>query len=121
MKPDRINYQKTFNLGNYCSERIGMEAQLDEGDNAEECLLELKKKVEMMHKVTNIPLEYGPIMPLTITTPQPIPSIDYKAKEEIEDAINDATSIEALAKTKEGASKYGLTTQYMDKLKSLTA
>jgi hypothetical protein len=35
MRVDRINYQKTFNLGNYTSERIGLEAQLEEGDNAE--------------------------------------------------------------------------------------
>jgi len=53
MKLDRINYQKTFNLGNYSSERIGVEIQVDETDDWEETFALAKRIVENTHKDNN--------------------------------------------------------------------
>jgi len=53
MKIDRINYQKVFPLGMYINERIGVEIQLDKGDNPEEALLKAKEMVEAFHKENN--------------------------------------------------------------------
>jgi hypothetical protein len=44
-----INYQKTFNLGNYSSERIGVEIAINAGENAKEALETAKKLVEEFH------------------------------------------------------------------------
>jgi hypothetical protein len=44
-----VNYQKTFNLGNYSSERIGVEIALNAGDNAKEALEAAKNLVEEYH------------------------------------------------------------------------
>lgn len=45
-----INYQKTFNLGNYSSERIGVEIAVNAGEDAKEALETAKKLVEEFHK-----------------------------------------------------------------------
>lgn len=41
-----VSYGKTFNLGDYESERIDLTAELEEGDTAEAVLRVLKEKVE---------------------------------------------------------------------------
>jgi hypothetical protein len=45
-----INYQKTFNLGNYSSERIGVEIAVNAGEDAKEALETAKQLVEEFHK-----------------------------------------------------------------------
>lgn len=45
-----INYQKTFNLGNYSSEKIGVEIALNKGDDAKLALQEAQKLVEEYHQ-----------------------------------------------------------------------
>jgi hypothetical protein len=49
-----INYQKTFNLGNYSSERIGVEIAINAGEDAKEALQTAKEFVEEFHKEKNI-------------------------------------------------------------------
>ena len=44
-----VYYQKTFNLGNYNSERIGVEVALNEGENAGEALDTARNLVEEYH------------------------------------------------------------------------
>ena len=44
-----INYQKTFNLGNYSSERIGVEIAINAGDDAKDALEAAKQLVEEFH------------------------------------------------------------------------
>ena len=44
-----VYYQKTFNLGNYNSERIGIEVALNEGENAEDALNTARNLVEEYH------------------------------------------------------------------------
>ena len=50
---DRILYQKTFNIGSYMSEKIGVELTLNEGENAEQALDTAKSLVEEYHKKNN--------------------------------------------------------------------
>ena len=61
MRIDRINYQKTFNLGNYCSEKVGVEMEVEPGE-ANKALDEAKKFVEDWHKSNN-PQLYDGSMP----------------------------------------------------------
>jgi hypothetical protein len=44
-----INYQKTFNLGNYSSERIGIEVAINPGESAKEALDTARGLVEEYH------------------------------------------------------------------------
>ena len=132
MRPARINYQKTFNLGNYSSERIGMEAELEGGDDAEECLLKLKEEIEKLHKKTNPGLYIEVDKQWKIdqedpyqspTYPKAIPSLDYKAKEKLEIDIDNAKTVDELIVYKDEVRKFGLIDYYadkLDKLKSLT-
>lgn len=50
MHIDKISYQKTFNLGNYSSERIGVDIVLNEGEDAKLSLSEASKLVHEYHK-----------------------------------------------------------------------
>lgn len=47
---ERVSYQKTFNLGNYSSERIGVDIVLNEGEDAKLALSEASKLVHEYHK-----------------------------------------------------------------------
>ena len=51
MKITHIKYQKTFNLGNYSNEVIGMEADVNEGEDLLNAVIELRKSVEHSHKI----------------------------------------------------------------------
>ena len=53
MKVTSISYQKTFNLGNYSSERLGVEVEVGEHEYAEELMKEVKELVEKMHRDNN--------------------------------------------------------------------
>jgi putative cell wall-binding protein len=44
-----INYQRTFNLGNYASEKIGVEVAINAGEDAKEALQAAKSLVEEYH------------------------------------------------------------------------
>lgn len=48
-----VNYQKTYNLGNYSSERIGIEISINEGQNPKEALQEAKKLADEFHLDNN--------------------------------------------------------------------
>jgi hypothetical protein len=51
-----INYQKTFNLGNYSSERIGVEIAVNAGEDAKEALATARQLVEEYHKESLKPI-----------------------------------------------------------------
>lgn len=52
MRIDRINYQETFNLGNYCSQRIGVEIEINEGEDAKAALETARQLVHEFHSQT---------------------------------------------------------------------
>ena len=45
-----INYTRTFNLGNYSSEKIGVEFALNSGESADKALDNARQLVEEYHK-----------------------------------------------------------------------
>ena len=45
-----INYTRTFNLGNYSSEKIGVELALNPGESADKALDNARQLVEEYHK-----------------------------------------------------------------------
>ena len=53
MKVTSISYQKTFNLGNYSSERLGVEVEVGEHEYADDLMKEAKELVEKMHRDGN--------------------------------------------------------------------
>jgi hypothetical protein len=86
----------------------------------------LEQAVGRIKKAHEIDLGFGPgIHPPTNPDYSPRPQIapqviDYKEKENLEIAIDNATSLEDLAKLKEQAGKQGLVRQYMQKLNYLS-
>ena len=52
-----INYTRTFNLGNYSSEKIGVEFALNEGESATKALDYAREIVEEYHKQNVIKLK----------------------------------------------------------------
>lgn len=44
-----VNYTRTFNLGNYSSEKIGVELSLNEGESANQALDHARELVEEYH------------------------------------------------------------------------
>ncbi len=50
MKIEKIVYHKTFNLGNYSNEKIGVEIILSEGDNPLDAFVKAKTEVEKSHQ-----------------------------------------------------------------------
>jgi len=135
MKITTVNYQKTFNLGNYCSEKIGMDIQLDEGDTPELALDIAKTIVHGWHKQNNpgLYVEVNPeeVTPFDLMDRQPVEfstknlvtplkSIDRNAIDRLEKLIDDAGTLEELATYKDDAAKLGLVQHYMDRLKIIS-
>jgi hypothetical protein len=50
MQIEKISYHKTFNLGNYSNEKIGVDIILSEGENPLDAFAEAKKQVEKSHQ-----------------------------------------------------------------------
>ena len=98
-----INYTKTYNLGSYQSEKIGVEISINEGENAMEALDTAKKLCQEFHEKNNPePFVSGETIIQPAST-EPIPEIkvDKKtAKEQQEqkliDDINSCTELKVL-------------------------
>lgn len=52
MQIKTVNYQETFNLGNYCSQRIGVEVSINEGEDAKQALETARQLVHEFHSQT---------------------------------------------------------------------
>jgi hypothetical protein len=50
MKPSLVSYTRTFNLGNYNSEKIGVEIEIDTGESPSEALSKAKEIVDKFHE-----------------------------------------------------------------------
>jgi len=105
MTINQVSYQKTFNLGNYSSERIGVEIVLNEGEDAKEALNTAKALVEEYHQGTTpnntIPIPYdimfgnGKLHPY-----EPIPEIkvekEQPREQTLEEQIRSCTELNVL-------------------------
>lgn len=105
--------------------KMGMEAELFEEDNPDESMLELRKQLQLLFQITDIPKPnfYSHIHDPSMvpygepnTPPQPIPVNDI-SKEKVEIAIDNAPDIDELAKLKILAEKHYLQTAYINKMK----
>ena len=83
-----INYTRTFNLGNYSSEKIGVEFALNEGESATKALDYARELVEEYHKQNVIKLkdlnEFYQEIPDEIIPTQSKKSLAEKTKEFID-------------------------------------
>ena len=96
-------------------DKVGIEAELEEGDKPVDVFMELKAKTTAWLE----PIVGGTIRWQEQPSIQPLQSIDYKAKEKLEIDIDNATSLEELHKLHEGAVKYELVDAYHEKVKQL--
>lgn len=68
MQIERISYQKTFNLGSYQSQRIGVDIILNPDDIADEAFAQARELVEKYHSET------APVM-IADNPPEPVQQI----------------------------------------------
>ena len=121
MKVKTISYAKVFPLAAYVNEKIGVEIELDDNDNYDKTFLTAKNLVEKFHKDNNPQLEYGEIIKFPQQPePTPLKIIDYKAKENAEKQIDNATTLEDLDLLIADAAKYNLVSQFNEKKKQLS-
>lgn len=103
MKLTLVTYAKTFNLGNYCSEKIGLEASIDDSESPESALAILKEIVTKFHEQNNPQLETTvwtaptPLVALPETQVQKT-ELSIDEVKEITDAMDAATDITAFEK-----------------------
>ena len=125
MRITKVTYQKAFVVGPYLQQRVGFEADVDDNEDIAECLSKLRHMAEDWDGKQYIEGGRPWLMPPK-TSPSPVHEtttqvIDYKEKENLEIAIDNATSLEDLAKLKEQAGKQGLIHPYMQKMNELLA
>ena len=127
MKATKVTYLKTFPLGQFINEKIGIEIELNEGDDIQSALAFARSECELNHKTNNAHLykdqettmEQDPVViwgePLRKTEPQKL-----SQKELIISEINKCQSPKQLKEWNLLASKYPETKELYDiKLKQL--
>jgi hypothetical protein len=136
MKITKISYQKAFVVGPYLQEKIGVEIEVEDGDETA-AFREAVIKVGGWHRDAN------PHLYKEETYPQPFPDpnrfdhltnlktpmqvtfqngaipVISKDLERLEIQIDNATTLEELAPIKEAIWQAGLTKQYMKKVEEL--
>jgi len=95
MTINQVSYQKTFNLGNYSSERIGVEIVLNEGEDAKFALAEASKLVHEYHAQSNqIFPSNSPERNETVSSELPVIQVDKGPS--LEDQIRSCTELKVL-------------------------
>lgn len=121
MKPDRVVYYESIETvsptGLKHWIKKGMEAPVAEHEDAVEEWCKLRDKVVGLNTHNGLRLsdEYGPNPNLP---PQPLKEVNIAA-DRLEIMIENATTLEDLAKLKDDAAKYGMVNIYMKKLQSI--
>ena len=57
MKTTLIHYSKVFSLGNYENEKIGVDIEIQEGDDVQKAIQEARNFVEFNHKLNGLTSE----------------------------------------------------------------
>lgn len=57
MKTTSIHYSKVFSLGNFQNEKIGVDVEVQEGDNIQSAIQQARDFVEFNHKLNGINAE----------------------------------------------------------------
>jgi hypothetical protein len=86
MRIDRVSYQKVYAVAAYITERIGVEASVDEGQDPKAILAELKRLCDEVNTANNPHLQSDISAPLP---PEPIvlPTIQKEVEEPTESLI----------------------------------
>ena len=95
MHINQISYVRTFNLGNYSSEKIGVEIAINEGEDAKQALDTAKSLVEEYHKSSEFPMPHieERIIPEHLL---PVVQVQKSYGETLEEQINSCTDIGVL-------------------------
>ena len=101
MQITMVNYTKTFNLGNYSSEKIGVEIAINEGEDAKEALNTAKQLVEEYHQQTTPNNTISMQSLMDFYSPNPTPEIQIEKQPELreqtlEEQIRSCTDITVL-------------------------
>jgi len=130
MNFDKVIFMETIPTGSFANYRMGVEGTLEPGESITEAFKQAKQRIIEAFKAINPGVNYESSESLGITVKdnihipynpsQPIPAIDRNAIDDLEIAIDNATTLEDLAKHKEAAAKLGLVQHYMDRLKVLS-
>jgi hypothetical protein len=59
MKTSSIHYSKVFSLGNYENEKIGVDVEIQEGDDIQKAIQSARSFVEFNHKLNGLSSELG--------------------------------------------------------------
>jgi hypothetical protein len=142
MKIDRIQYKKAFSLGNYSSEHIGLEGEVNEGEDLLNCFNELRELAHEIFKKHNphlsefqepdIPVvNYGGVRVNPYSPPfvnkydleeEPQPPKERTEEEKMIDEIENLTDLKKLESYKILAKVYPAIKQaYDNQYKKLTA
>lgn len=127
---ERITFGKTIAMPGYNNDKPEVEAILEDGETLESVLSALNKRLTDWHKAeyphlyqeskpTHLPGGEAWISAPVNALPQVIDLKEVRAKEELDDQILSATSLNELAIIKEACGKAGLVTQYMKRLNEL--
>jgi hypothetical protein len=108
MKIDRIIYKKVFPLSPFVNEHIGVEIQVDEGDDVDAVMKHAKDLVHSWHNPQMVDVHAPPLETVVNLRDEPVIN-----------SIEDANSIEELSTLKKNLPSH-LMPQYMAKLKILT-
>lgn len=54
MKTNLVSYHKVFSLGNYENEKIGVEIEIQDGDDVQKAIQQARQFVEFNHKLNGI-------------------------------------------------------------------
>jgi predicted membrane chloride channel (bestrophin family) len=57
MKTKTVSYSKVFSLGNYENEKIGVEIEVEPGDDVQKAIQEARQFVEFNHKLNGLATE----------------------------------------------------------------
>ncbi len=114
---ERITFRRTYNLGNYNSEAIGVDYLLNEGESIQDAINEARKQADINHKAINAHLyaEMPVEQPIIVETKEDKPVLS-----ELEQMLHDigtCTDLKVLDIYKFLSRKYPeATTAYRKKL-----
>jgi len=119
MKLSQISYQRVYPLGSYSTERIGLEATLDEGENPETALSHLKILVEELHQETlkSLPTDDFRGTHVRNVVEEPVDKI--KGMIQVINLCSNITALERFKPQVQRVDNQELTEAYNNKLKQL--
>lgn len=132
MKIEKVTYQKTYSIGPYLTDKIGLEASVDEGESAADVLDNLRAAADEWHKSEHPHLyqdDYGISNPPTGSISytkesivSPVVQIEFRnGQQDTLDGIKSATTLEELSTFKKlSGNNKELYEAYNQRLKELT-